>query len=222
MRHPLLRQALSVVVAINIVTTVGCSIPTDDRAHEIPTDAIAPVMQPPSSATTSPVASEGSRSETIYLVRTGEPTSSGSQQLDPMVIDIPGSDDINQIPRLVIERLINLSPAEFGQNGLVNALPKSTKVIDANIDDNDILNLNLSGLAEIESALQRLAVAQVVFTVTGLTGTVVKGVRFSVDGELASVPVEEGTKAAGDVVTRDDYPKLRDQVASIEATVGSD
>lgn len=222
MRRIISTILVAIITIPTVVVSSACSIPTDDRAHEIPPDALGTVIQSSTSTTSSTVAPAGSRRETLYLVRTGDPATSGSERLEAVVIDVPGANDAENLPRTVVERLINLSPAELGQSGLVNALPKGTRVIAATVGDDDILDLDLSGLADIESALQRLAFAQVVFTVTGLTTTSIKGVRFSVDGEPAAVPVEEGTKGAGDVVKRDDYPKLRDQIASVEPVAGSD
>lgn len=221
-KHGNLSRIIPTFIALIVLVASACSIPTDDRAHEIPPDVIGSLSQAPSSTTTSTSAPAGSRRETLYLVRTGDPAISGSGTLEPVLVDIPDTNNIDDLPRVVIERLISLSPADIGQSGSVNAIPKGTRVSHATVDDDGVLNLDLSGLSEIESALQRLAVAQVVFTVTGLTNSPVRGIRFSVDGNLAAVPVEEGTKAAGDVVTRNDYPKMRDQVQSLEPVTGAD
>lgn len=216
------RAALAAALAVAAAMLIGsCGIPTERHARDIPIEAIGPAAEQSVPSTTSTLPPESSSRETLYLVRTGDPASSGSERLEALVTDVPNASDPAQVPRLVIERLIGLSPTDLSRPGLVNALPTGTRVLSATVGADGVLDLNLSGLSSVESALQRLAVAQIVFTVTGLPSQDITGVRFSLDGTPAAVPVEEGTKGAGQVVTRDDYPKLRDQVSSTGSTSGS-
>lgn len=214
-RHPIRLVALACVSAVLVA---ACGIPTDESAHEIPIQTLGSIN--PTPATTAP-GSDTSSQEVLYLVRTGDPATSGSERLEAVLVDVPSTDDASKLPRAVIERLISITPADTGQTGVVNALPASARVLSVRVGDDRVLDLDMSGLATVESALQRLAVAQIVFTVTGLTTENIIGVRFSLDGTRVAVPVEEGTKDAGEIVTRNDYPKLRDQVSSKEPSPGS-
>ena len=66
-----------------------------------------------------------------------------------------------------------------------------------------VVDLDLTNLGTVESSLQRLAVAQLVFTLTELRSPAIDGVRFSVDGTPVAVPVENGVAPPGAVVGRD-------------------
>lgn len=217
-RHSRRMIHLTSLLCVVLLGITACGIPVDEKAHEIPEQVLGTIT--PSPSTTTPEA-DGTTQETLYLVRTGDPASSGSERLEAVLVDVPSTDDVTKLPRSVIEALISLAPSDTGQSGAVNALPAGARVLSASVTGDNVLDLNMSGLASVESALQRLAIAQIVFTVTGLTSENIYGVRFSLDGTHVAVPVEEGTKDAGDIVTRNDYPKLRDQVASKEPSPGS-
>jgi spore germination protein GerM len=82
-----------------------------------------------------------------------------------------------------------------------------------------VLSLDLSGnLAEIESNLQRLAIAQIIFTVTGVNE--VKSVVLSIDGQPAAVPAEAGAVPAGEPVSRENYPTFLRQVSAAQVDPG--
>lgn len=215
-----MKRLVALLVGL-VVVVAACGIPSDDKPREISQDAIPTPSKGLAGTTTSLSPPDISNRETIYLVGTGEPAASGSERLEAMVVDVPTPTDPSQIPQVTLQRLINLKPEELGQSGLVNALPADTQIISATLGADGVLDLDLSGLGNVESALQRLAVAQIVFTLTGLTTAQVHSVRFSIDGQPAAVPIEEGTSGAGQPVSRDDYPRLRDQVESTAPTPGS-
>jgi spore germination protein GerM len=154
-------------------------------------------------------------------VRTGETAQTGGERLQPVPVEIATPADPEDLPRAVIDALISLNPTASGQTGLVNAVPTETRVLRAELGDDDVLDLDLTNLADVESARLRLAVAQIVFTATGITALPVRGVRFAIDGEPVAVPTEGGTSGTGEVITRASFPRLDEQVRTGEAGAGT-
>ncbi len=142
---------------------------------------------------------------TLYLVQGDD---SGGEVLAPVRVEVVVPDDPADLPRVVAEQLITARPEQLGRTDLVNALPSDGRVRSTELGDDGILELDLTNLGNVESALQRLAVAQIVFTLTELQGPGIEGVRFSVDGTEVAVPIENGVAAAGTPVTRDDEPSF--------------
>jgi spore germination protein GerM len=87
-------------------------------------------------------------------------------------------------------------------------VPSDVQVRSTELGDDGVLDLDLTNLGKVESALQRLAVAQIVFTLTQLVDPGIDAVRFSVDGTEVAVPIENGVAPAGTPVTRDDEPSF--------------
>ncbi len=88
---------------------------------------------------------------------------------------------------------------------MTNAIPPTSQVLNASLDGG-VLDLDLSDLGAVEGSGQRLAAAQIVYTATALPG--IAGVRFSIDGEPASVPLDDHASDVNQVITREDYPSL--------------
>ena len=117
-------------------------------------------------------------------------------------------EDTADLPRVVAEALIAAGPDELGRADLVNALPSDVQVRSAVVGDDGVLDLDLTNLGNVESSLQRLAVAQLVFTLTDLTRP--PGQRRAVlhrrrGGRGAS---RRRVAPAGTPVSRDDEPPL--------------
>ena len=110
-----------------------------------------------------------------------------SAEAEERLVPFPGqvlSADPSQLPRLTLEALIQTRPENVGLAGVAtNQLPSDVQVIDANVQPDGVLNLNLSSLG-IESSRLRLAMAQIVFTATDLKSSGINSVRVSIDGEL--------------------------------------
>ena len=141
-----------------------------------------------------------SRFVTLYLVQ-GDDTAGDALVAVRREVAVP--EDTADLPRVVAEALIAAGPDELGRADLVNALPSDVQVRSAVVGDDGVLDLDLTNLGNVESSLQRLAVAQLVFTLTDLTVPQVSAVRFSIDGEEVAVPLEGGVAPAGTPVSRD-------------------
>lgn len=219
------RAGPAAVAAVLVVTALallaGCGVPGDDKPREISRDALGPPLKD-RSPTTSAVRggpAVPTHAETGYLVRTSD--TGDNERLEAVPIDVANPTEQGNLVTLVIERLIALKPDQLGLAGLVNAVPSDTQVRSATVGPDGVLQLDLANLGNIESSLQRLAVAQLVFTATGIESEGVRSVVFSIDGQPTAVPTETGTATAGTAVSRADYPKFLDQVQSVAPTAGS-
>ena len=204
MRRPAPRWLLAGIVA-SVAVVSACGIPDDSNPREISREALPPELIDPASTDTSVPGHVASRFVTLYLVQ-GDDT--GGDALVPVRREVAVPTDTAELPRVVAEALIEASPEDLGRADLVNALPSDVQVLSAVLADDGVLDLDLTNLGSVESSLQRLAVAQLVFTLTDLTDPRVRSVRFSIDGQEAAVPLEGRVAPAGTPVGRADEPLL--------------
>ena len=204
MRVPTHRWLLAGIVAA-LAVLGSCGIPNDSKPREISREALPPELIDPASTATSMPNDVESRFVTLYLVQGDD---SGGDALVAVRRDVAVPAEVTELPRVVAEALIAASPAALGRADLVNALPSDVRVRSAVLGDDGVVDIDLTNLGNVESSLQRLAVAQLVYTLTDLTVPQVNGVRFSIDGEPVAVPLEGGVAAAGTPVGRADEPTL--------------
>lgn len=198
------RRALGLaVVAAVVVALVGCGIASDDTARDISQDALPLTLQDETTTTSSPgpgVVGE----ERLFLV---EASADGStEQLVPIPVRLELPDGAASLPVALVEALAEASPTELGYPTLTNSVPPDLEVVGADVRADGVLDLDVNGLATVEGSGQRLAVAQILFTLTELAD--VAAVRFFEDGEAVAVPIENGTASAGTPVRRSDDPDL--------------
>jgi spore germination protein GerM len=215
------RRALGALVAgASLAAAAGCAIPTDDEPRALPADAVPEEARQRDTTSTSPP-STSTQLEQLYLVRTGETGQAGGERLQPLPVPIATPADPDDLPRAVVEALIELDPIATGQTGLVNSVPTETEVLSAQLGADGVLDLELANLEDVESAQLRLAVAQIVFSATGITALPVRGVRFTIDGQPAAVPTETGTSGTGEIITRASFPRLDELARTAEDGAGS-
>lgn len=191
------------LVTVGSLTVAACGIPTDGKPREISRDALPPELIDPQAQ---PAPSDDDlQFVTLYLVNADE---RAGESLVAVQRAAPVPSDPAEVPRAIVDALIAASPDQLGRTDLVNALASDVQVRSAVLGDDGVLDLDLTNLGNVESALQRLAVAQLIFTLTGLDDPVVRAVRFSVDGKEVAVPIEGGVAPPGTAVTRADEPSL--------------
>jgi spore germination protein GerM len=198
------RWLLAGLVA-SLAVLAGCGIPDDSKPREISREALPPELIDPSSTDTSVPNDAATRFVTLYLVQ-GDDTA--GEALVPVRREVAVPADTSELPKVVAEALITAGPEELCRADLVNALPSDVQVRSASLGEDGVLELDLSNLGNVESSLQRLAIAQLVFTLTDLTVPQVSAVRFSIDGAEVAVPLEGGVAPAGTPVGRADEPPL--------------
>jgi spore germination protein GerM len=202
---PAPRRALLATLVSLLCLLGACGIPEDSKPREISRDALPPELIDPSSTATSVPSDADSRFVTLYLVQ-GDDTSGDA--LVAVRQEVAEPTDPADLPAAVATALIAASPEQLGRADLVNAIPSDVQVRSAVLNDDGVLDLDLTNLGTVESSLQRLAVAQIVFTLTDLSVPQVSAVRFSIDGEEVTVPLEGGVAPAGTPVGRADEPTL--------------
>jgi spore germination protein GerM len=195
----------AVLSALALVALVaGCGIPTESSARPIDRSALPQTLVEQPTTTTVPSDPAGKTMwADLFLV-------SSKNDVDTLAstkVEILNVVDTASFPRQVIEQLIAQQPREGSVNDLTNAIPPTLQVLNASLDDAGVLDLDLSDLGTVEGSAQRLAAAQIVFTATAIPD--INGVRFSIDGEPAAVPLDEHAADVGQVVTRDDYKSLK-------------
>jgi spore germination protein GerM len=198
----MLRRAV-LALAVAAVVATGCGIPSDDEPRAIPEGAIdEQVAGPPSANGPDNLPSTSTSQRLVYLV-TGE---SPGQRLIAALVPVENPANSALLPRLVLEDLIRTRPADVNLAGLAtNQLPSDTSVLDAVVQPDGVLDLNLSDLG-IEGPSLRLAMAQIVFTATELPG--IGAVRVSIEGRPVAVPTESGSAEPGTPITKSDYATL--------------
>jgi hypothetical protein len=201
------RLAVVVVTVVATLATLGgCGIPEDGQPRDIADAALPPELADPGVSSTAVGGGEGSLQEVdLYLVRTDG--SSGEALVPvPRTIRLPSSRDA--AARALTEALITSSPELLSEPDLVNAVPSDVQVHSAVVRDDGVLELDLTNLGNSQSQLQRLAVAQLIFTLTGPERLGIDAIRFSVDGAEVAVPIEGKVAPPGTAVGRADEPSF--------------
>jgi spore germination protein GerM len=197
--------ALLALLALVVVVVAACGITEDGDPRQISREDLPPELIDPAATGTTLGGTDGAaRQTTLFLVRAG---TTDTEALVPVSAEIPRT-SAAELPQAVTEALIAARPDQLGRSDLVNAVPPDAQVRSATVGDDHVLDLDLTNLGKVQSSLQRLAVAQLVFTLTELRTPRIDAVRFSVDGEEVGVPIENGVAAPGQPVSRADEPSL--------------
>jgi len=212
MRRPS-RRWLAALLLPGLVALASCTIPGDSKPREISGEALPPELVDPASTDTSLPAATASR---IFFLVQGDDRD--GEALVAVRLEVALPPDLREIPQAVAQALIAADPQRMGRPELVNAMPSGAQVRSAELDDDNVLDLDLTNLGNVGSELTRRAVAQLVFTLTELTVPKIDAVRFSVDGTPVSVPIEGGMASAGASVDRRDDPSIRSGPAPTTTT----
>jgi spore germination protein GerM len=164
-----------------VLLAVACGVQDDPspralRSEDVPFDLLAP-------ATSTPESETGGVSATVWFVDNNGLLARSRRSLDPPVT-------VEAILRALLQ---GVTDAE-ANNGLRSNIVSGTELrrVSGPVDGRVPVDLSAEFLT-VSRQLQRLALAQVVFTVTGLPN--VDRVLFQFDGEPAEVP------GAGDELT---------------------
>lgn len=199
-RSPIIATLAAALLVLAVAA--GCGIPTEATARPIDRNVLNQALVEQSTTTSTPADTGGlNRTAVLFLVSSKD--GSSSELLAATKVPILNVVDQAEYPRQVIEQLI--AEKSDGSSDLTNAIPPGTRVLNATKDGN-VLDLDLSDLGQVESSRQRLAAAQIVYTATAIDG--IAGVRFSIDGELAAVPLDDRAAEVGQIIMRRDYPNM--------------
>jgi spore germination protein GerM len=195
-------RRIGLVIIALVVAVSACGIPSDDEPRALPDGAVDGQVPARNTTPSSSVPNVATTLQKIYLVAGESP----GERLTAADVQVEQPSNLAQLPRILLERLIQTRPADVDLAGqATNQVPSDVDVLDATLQPDGVLDLNLSPLG-IESRRLQLVMAQLVFTATSLPN--VTGVRVSIDGTPIAVATESGNAEVGAVITKDDYASL--------------
>lgn len=173
-----------------LLMAVACGVPTDDGPRAIPDDRVPfGLLDAEPVPTTTPSPPTGSASVTVFLV-SGDRLSPATRSVQAPVT-----------PDTVLQALLaGVGPDETARNLRTAIAPNTRGSVTEEIPGRLRVELSAAFLSAATSE-QVLAVAQIVYTLTGLPG--VDSVTFTVSGRAVEVPAGDGTLKSGPVQRAD-------------------
>lgn len=189
------RRRLSRVLVAVVFVAASCGVPTDRDPRAISEDSLPAAL----SSTSTTIVVEDPLGIEVDLFLIGE---DGRLQ----AIQRPLPRPVETL--LVLETLISTADDETLQEQLLrSSIPSSTVVAGLDVVDSIlIIDFGPEGFAELEAEQQFQALAQIVYTATGLE--TVDGVLLRIEGELRPLPTDGEPTEGQQPVTRQDYASL--------------
>ena len=185
-------RARRLLAAVALVAIAGaCGVQSDDpprtvASEDVPFDLLA------SGTTSAPAQDDQGVGRTVWFVDNNGFLARGERQLSMPVT-----------PNDILTALLQGVTDAEANNGLRSNIPSGTTLLGVDGPTDDLVTVNLSGeILTVSREQQRLALAQVVYTVTGLPN--VDRVLFEFDGKPTQVP-GRGDELTADPLTRDDF-----------------
>ncbi len=178
-----------VVTSLVLIALCSCGIPVEDRARPLSADQVPSSLPGSGPTSTVPPGDPGPAATEVFFVR--------GSRLEPVARPA-------RVPRSVENAIATLvggpTPAERSE-GVRTALTRPVRLAGTVAAGVPLIDVTES-FAEVEGEELILALAQLVFTITGLPG--VDGVSFARAGRPVEVPTADGTLKGG-VLRRTDY-----------------
>jgi hypothetical protein len=204
--------ATAIVLAVALLAS--CGVREDEGPRILTDDAVPSELREPTPASSVP--QEETSPQRIYLIET---RANSEEDVVPYLVPMPRVAEGENYHKRVIEELVSFRPPEGAL--YTTAIPPTTGVLDARLVDGgngeqDVLEINLNQLDVSGGALLKLAIGQMVFTATAIPG--VRGVRFLLNNNPVSVPLDVGESGTGAVVTSADFPSLNPKSSASTTT----
>lgn len=178
--NPIRRRPLHLLPGLLLLLVlVSCGVPLDDHPREI---TLSTSTTTEVTTTTGP-SSRGDRAE-IYFV-----DENGALRSDEVSLErasIPGA----------LSELLSADPP----SGLKSRIPSGTRLLEVRTQEDRVIVDLSSEMHDIESPLDRVAYAQLTFTVLAFPD--IREVTFEIDGKSVDAPTDDGNRQ---VVTAGDY-----------------
>ncbi|MEW6153203.1 MAG: GerMN domain-containing protein [Actinomycetota bacterium] len=189
-RRPALTAA--VVLAVVALALSGCGVPSDSSPRTISADRVPFGLLEPDDGRAPTTAGPGATATTVYLV--------GDERLVAAERDVAGPPGVATSIRALLS-----GPTEAeARRGLRTAVPPTAAVaLAATVGDTVTLDLSRWFTEAAGGPEEVLAIAQIVYTVTGVEG--VGAARFTLAGRAVEVPGGDGTLRSG-ALRRTDFP----------------
>jgi spore germination protein GerM len=186
-----------VVVAAVVLVAAACGVQDDSHPRQIAAEDVPFDLLAPATSVANPDTGEGP-ARVVWFVDNNGLLARAERSLEPPVT----------VEAVLTALLAGVSDAEAA-NGLRTNLAPGTRLLDVEGPTDGLVTVDLSGeILTVSRELQRLAIAQVVFTATGLNN--VDRVLLAFDGKQAEVP------GAGDELTS--APLRRSDFAQFDPT----
>ncbi len=183
-----LRSTGLALATVVLLGAAGCGVSYDSGPHAIPANQIPFHLLSPATTTTTRPPAAVSVPVTVYFVG---PT---RQSLVPSARSVAPPETLTEVLDVLLAGPTTLEAARR----VTTALSSNVRVRSATVSGT-IATINFNtAFEEISGTAQVLAVAQVVYTVTGQLGTEV-GVQFAIDGTPVPVPTATGAEVTGPV-----------------------
>jgi len=185
-------RRLSAIAAVGLLAamTTACSIPTQSDPSQIPASKVpANVLDPhlPTTTTTQPKPSSLVPVQVFFI-------NSETQQLQSELRYVA-----SPAPLASIITAMLTGPTSAESPGVYTAIPSDVSVISTTQAPGNVIVVNMNNaFGEITGINAELAVGQIVATIAAENG-LGTGVVFQIEGQRTSVPIANGSEAAGPV-----------------------
>jgi hypothetical protein len=187
-------MGVAAIVFAAVVALGACGVPVD-KSPRLLSDSKVPfgLLDPATTTTTSPADAPA----TVEVFMLGPSDRLVGKDRPVSAATLPAA----------IGALLNGPSTGESAAGFFTFVNPQTKLIGAGVSPDGVATVNLSQEFGTGNASEQvLAVAQVVYTATGVPG--VQSVLFELEGKPIDVPTEDGTLTQGQAVTRTDYAGL--------------
>lgn len=190
------RRAAVVVVAALVALVAACGVREDRTPRPLASDEVPFGLLAPATSIAEPLPGVADTEQsTIWLVDNEGLLARSRRAIEPPV-------DVVDVVRVLLDPV---TEAE-ADAGLRSNIPAGTQLLGIDGPADGLVTVDLSReLLTVTGELQRLALAQVVFTVSGLAN--VDRVLFRFDGQAAEVP-GRGDELTGEPLTRADFEQF--------------
>ncbi len=181
-------------VATAIMALVGCGVPTDSDPRAIPPEEVPyGLLRPSADPRAGPMTPEEGGQIQVFFLR-GERLAPATRRVRP-VASVEG----------VMRHLLRGPNRDEAAEGLRSAIGPRSDLLGIRMEGRvAVIDLN-ADFVEIQGEEQLLAVAQLVFSATGVAG--VDAVTLLLEGKPVEVPTGEGT-LTGRPLTRGDFTRF--------------
>lgn len=184
--RPVRPVILGLVVAVTMGLS-GCVVPDDADPRAVDPSSVPFSLLGTSTTSVTEPQSPNARQVAIPIYLVGNDTA--------QLVEVTRVVSAPSTVRAALGELLNGPNTEELSNGLTSAIARSTELLGVDGPHEGVVTVNLSDdLRSISGQGQRLALAQVVYTVTAAPG--VRGVLFAFEGDLSEVPNGEGQLTA--------------------------
>jgi len=173
----------------------GCGIESDSSPRELAEDQVPEELVAPITTTTEAGSDAPTRTREIWFLS------------DDMLRSTPREVEVRAGIAGAIEAVLAGPSPQEQTASLTTSIPAGTELLEVRqAEDSGLLTIDLTDELQLQEGSElRNAVAQLVYTATSFNDTSDQ-VRFQIDGQVVSVPADEGATAS--VVTRADYADL--------------